>query len=87
MENKENNINSSNKISYSQIKTHFQSSNQEISKNKFDSSKNNIIFRNKKIDNKNKNLDEDNLDHPQPLASDFEGRDDLRKTLILQEIK
>ena len=87
MENKENNINSSNKISYSQTKTDFQSSNQEISKNKFDSSKNNIIFRNKKIDNKNINLDEDNLDHPQPLASDFEGRDDLRKTLILQEIK
>ena len=87
MENKENNLNLFNKNSYSQTKTDFQSSNQEISKNKFDSSKNNIIFRNKKIDNKNKNLDEDNLDHPQPLASDFEGRDDLRKTLILQEIK
>ena len=90
MENKENNINSSNINSNSQIKTDLQSPNQEISKNQINTPKNSVIFRNKKIDKKNKILDdiyEDNLDHPKPLASDFEERDDLRKTLILQEIK
>ena len=82
MENKENILNLSNKT-----KSDIQSSNQEVTKNQIDSSKNYIIFRNKKVNNENKNLDDDNLDHPQPLSSDFEGRDDFRKTLILKEIK
>ena len=90
MENKENNSISSNKKSYSQINTDIQSSLQGDINNKINPQKNSVIFRNKKVDNSNNKLTDDYddyLDHPKPLASDFEERDDLRKTLILQEIK
>ena len=89
MENKENDYNLSNEKTYSQIKTDPQSPFQGVLKNQINSSKNSIIFRNKNIENPNKTLEDDiyddNLDHPKPLESDFEGRDDLRN--ILQEIK
>ena len=30
---------------------------------------------------------EDNLDHPQPLISDIEGSDDIRESLLLNELR
>lgn len=56
------------------------------------STKNTIIFRNKNGKNiinsaDKENINDDNLDHPQPLISDFEGREEIRKSIIIQEIK
>ena len=59
--------------------------------------KNSVIIRSRysKPDKTNKNMREkkicneleDNLDHPQPLISDIEGSDDIRESLLLNELR
>ena len=54
--------------------------------------KNPIIFNNneKFIENKildKKNITEEELDHPFPLESDFEVKEDIKKDIIIKEIK
>ena len=54
-------------------------------------SKNEVIYRNigdnKTKINDEETMDDDHVDHPQPLSSDSEGREDIRKSQIIQEIK
>ena len=55
-------------------------------------SKNQILFNNneKFIENKildKKNISEEELDHPFPLESDFEVKEDIKKDIIIKEIK
>lgn len=55
-------------------------------------SKNALAFENTVSNNKinvieKGNLNEDNLDHPKPLESDFDGREDIRQSLILEDIR
>ena len=54
-------------------------------------SKNEVIYRNigdnKTKINDEETMDNDYIDHPQPLSSDSEGREDIRKSQIIQEIK
>ena len=54
-------------------------------------SKNEVIYRNigdnKTKINDEETMDDDHVDHPQPLSSDSEGREDIRKSQIIKEIK
>lgn len=85
-------INSSktNSNSYSTNKLEDKSPAKVIKINQF---KNSVIYPNKnrvtkKFHNIKENNDsDDNLDHPQPLKSDFEGNEDVRQTLLLNELR
>ena len=65
---------------------------QEKAINSQNYTKNSVVFRNEKpfIDNNKKNkeiISEDDLDHPKPLPSDFEGKEEIKKYLLLQELR
>ena len=83
----EKNENPQNSKSYLEINPEIQSTSQEQANNPINITKNNIIYRNNRTNDLNKDINGDNLDHPNPLISDFEGREDLNKNLIIQEFR
>ena len=81
----EKNLYSTYKKSYLEINPEIQTTSQEQTNNPINITKNNIIYRNNRTNDLNKEINDDNLDHPKPLVSDFEDREDLSKNLIIEE--